>query len=660
MHFLQKIASLPPRRMILLFIGCFFLIGLAVYGRSLTNQFVRWDDGMLIYENPAVREISPWSLHRIFTTYDPELYIPLTFISYQIDYKLSGTNPFAYHLTSLLIHIGNALLVAWLTYLLLGTVGIEGKKGIEEIEGKLTSLQSLYSLQSLLSLFAGLLFLLHPLHTEAVEWASGRKDVLSTVFFLASIIAYMRWRDVVRQAHHDKHLYIWSLAFFVLGLLSKVMIITLPAILLLTDYVQARPLSKRMITEKLPYAGIAVLFGIIAIFGKTAVVASSTLSQKILMACKSTAFYLEKIFVPVDFSLLYPYTKAITIASPDFYIPVIVVIVLLLTAFLVRNRYRMITAGILFYLLTLAPTFINFAKGGDLDIYFASDRYAYIPSIGIFLLVSAVLAEIVFDQWTRIRIMLAAGVMVLATLAFLSYQQSRVWRDTETLFTNVLTLYPESSHVAHNNLGNMYRLQGDVDRSIDEYKKAISIRPHPKTWSNLGAAYRKKGMMTEALVAYQSALKLDPKSAIAHIGYAVILVDQGNLAEAEKEYKTGIGIDPGEEVGATNLGVLYTQQGRLEDAIAMYHLAMKQNPYFADAHYNLAVTLQKKGDDGGAVSEYREVIHIAPSFIPARLNLALLLYKQGNVSAAVDQFKTILQIDPSNAAAKSALRQIGQ
>ena len=622
-------AQLPSRRTILIVIGCFLLSGLGVYGRSLTNQFVRWDDGMLIYENPAVREISPWSLRRIFTTYDPELYIPLTFISYQIDYKLSGTNPFAYHLTSLLLHILNALLVAWLAFLLIRHRWI--------------------------ALLCGLLFLLHPLHTEAVEWASGRKDVLSTAFFLASIIAYMRWRD-----HDQRRIYIWSLAFFALGLLSKVMVITLPAILILVDYVQSRRLSKRMITEKLPYAGIAILFGIIAIFGKTAVVASSTLSQKILMACKSTAFYIQKIFVPLDFSLLYPYTKEITITSPDFYIPVIVVAVLLLTAFLVRNRYRMITAGILFYLLTLAPTFINFAKGGDLDIYFASDRYAYIPSIGIFLLVSAVLAEIVSDQWSRVRIMLGAGVIVLGALAVLSYQQSRVWRDTESLFTNVLTLYPESSHVAHNNLGNMYRLQGDIDRSIDEYKKAISIRPHPKTWSNLGAAYRKKGMTTEALVAYQSALALDPKSAIAHIGYAVILVDQGRLSEAEKEYKTGISIDPGEEVGATNLGVLYTQEGRLDDAIAMYHLAIKQNPYFADAHYNLAVTLQKKGDDDGAVGEYREVIHIAPSFIPARLNLAILLYKQGNVSAAVDQFRTILRIDPKNTAAQSALRQIGQ
>ncbi len=636
--------QLPPRRTILIVVGCFFLIGLGVYGRSLTNQFVRWDDGMLIYENPAVREISPWSLKRIFTTYDPELYIPLTFISYQIDYKLSGTNPFAYHLTSLLLHIGNALLVAWLAYLLLAPTGVM----VSGDEPRATGFEWI-------ALLCGLLFLLHPLHTEAVEWASGRKDVLSTLFFLASLIAYMRWRG-----HDEKKLYLWSLAFFVLGLMSKVMVITLPAILMLIDYVQSRPLSKRMITEKLPYAGIALLFGIIAIFGKTAVVASSTLSQKILMACKSTAFYLQKIFAPVDFSLLYPYTKTITITSPDFYIPVIIVAVLLLTAFLVRNRYRMITVGILFYLVTLAPTFINFAKGGDLDIYFASDRYAYIPSIGVFLLVSAVLAEIISDQWTRIRIMPAAGVIVLGTLAFLSYQQSRVWKDTETLFTNVLTLYPDSSHVAHNNLGNMYRLQGDVDRSIDEYKQAISIRPHPKTWSNLGAAYRKKGMMAEARAAYEAALTLDPKSAIAHIGYAVILVDQGKLSDAEAEYKKGIAIDPTEEVGATNLGVLYTQQGRLDEAIAMYRLAINVNPYFADAHYNLAVTLQKKGDADGAVHEYREVIHIAPSFIPARLNLALLLYKQGNVNAARDQFKTILQIDPSNTAAQSALRQIGE
>lgn len=619
--------ELPERRTLLLVIGAFLLLGMLVYGRSLRNEFVRWDDGMLIYENPAVREISPWSLKRIFTTYDPELYIPLTFITYQIDFKISGVDAWAYHLTSLLLHIANALLVAWLAMLLLG--------------------------ERRIALLCGLLFLLHPLHTEAVAWASGRKDVLSTVFFLSSLIAYLRWRD-----EETRKLYIWSVAFFVLGLMSKVMVITLPVVLLLIDYRQAREWSMRMLTEKLPYLAAAAVFGVIAIFGKTAVVASSTLSQKILMACKSTVFYLEKIFVPVKFSLLYPYTKAISLASPDFYVPVMIVAAILLIAWLARLRARDVTFAILFYLLTLAPTFINFAKGGELDVYFASDRYAYVPSIGVFYLVCFLLCALVRMQPRLVRAVSAAGAVVMTLLAVLSYRQSRVWQDTESLFANVLAHYPDSSHVAHNNLGNMHRLRGEIDLSIDEYRKAIAIRPHAKTWSNLGAAYRKSGRNSEAMEAYRQALQIDPKSAIAHIGLGLVYAEQGRWQDAEAEYKAGLRTDPAEEVGWTNLGVLYTNQGRVDEAVAAFQTALKHNPYFADAHYNLGVVLGKKGDIEGSISAYREVTHIAPQFLPARINLGLLLYKNGDVRGARNQFEEILKIEPGNRAARSALEQM--
>lgn len=618
--------ALPSRRILLWVVAFFFGLGLVVYGRSLTNDFVRWDDGMLIYENPAVREMSPWSMKRIFTTYDPELYIPATFITYQIDYKIWGANPFGYHLTSLLLHIGNAILVAWLAFLLLRHRWV--------------------------ALLCGLLFLLHPLHTEAVSWASGRKDVLSTLFFLSSLIAYLRY-----QEEEERRLYIWSLVFFALGLMSKVMVITLPAILLLVDWRNRRAWTA-MIKDKLPYVGLSILFGIIAIFGKTAVVASSTLSQKILMACKSTVFYLQAIAWPSKLSLLYPYVGEITFASPDFYVPVLVVAAMVLIAVFASIRWRDVTLAIVFYLLTLVPTFINFAKGGELDIYFASDRYAYIPSIGMFYLFCFLLAALLHAKRHWERAVQAVGAAIVVVLGVAAYRQSLVWRDTESLFANVLAYYPDSSHVAHNNLGNMHRLRGEIDKSIEEYKQAISIRPHAKTYSNLGAAYRKQGRMQEALAAYREALKVDPKSALAHIGLGIIYVEQGNAAQAEAEYKEGLRYDPTEEIGWTNLGVLYTNQNRFNEAVDAYRRALAVNPYFADAQYNLGVALSKKGDIDGAIDAYGEVTHIAPSFIAARMNLALLLYKNGDTRAARRQFQTILQIDPGNRVARQALEQM--
>lgn len=157
-------------------IAAFFIIAALVYGASLHNQFVRLDDGLLIYENQAIQHINPQTIKTVFTTYDPELYIPLTLISYQVDYLLGGIDPFLYHLQNLFWHTLNALLVAWLAYLLIKKEWI--------------------------ALFVGVLFLVHPLHTEAVAWAAARKDVLSTFFFLASTITYLYYRSEERQKYY--------------------------------------------------------------------------------------------------------------------------------------------------------------------------------------------------------------------------------------------------------------------------------------------------------------------------------------------------------------------------------------------------------------------------------------------------------------------------
>ncbi len=225
-----------------------------------------------------------------------------------------------------------------------------------------------------------------------------------------------------------------------------------------------------VLKEKIPYFALAALFGIIGIFGKTGVIQSSTLSGKILMACKSAVFYLQQIFFPVHFSLLYPYVKPITLASPDFYVSILVLLTLAAAALYSLRRTRVIVFGLLFYLVTVAPTFLNFAKGGEMDVYFASDRYAYIPSIGIFF--AAVwflwqLAEAARGNQRRRNEMLVTGIaaVVLLACAGKAYTQSLVWTDTQALFENVIRHYPESSHVAHNNLGNVYRLQGDLAKA---------------------------------------------------------------------------------------------------------------------------------------------------------------------------------------------------
>jgi protein O-mannosyl-transferase len=628
----EPLPRLPALKTVLLIVLAFFAATFAIYGHSLRNDFVRWDDGMLVYENPAIREISPRSLAYIFTHYDPELYIPLTFLTYQIEYQLGGQGAFIYHFNNLLLHTLNALLTAWFVFLL-------GRR-------------------KWLALLCGLLFAVHPLHAEAVEWVSARKDVLSTFFFLFSVIAYMHWRE-----DRIKRLLLFSLAAFAFGLVSKVMVITLPVILLLIDWKERRRISLRMLTEKIPYIAVAGVFGVIAVLGKTGVIQSSTLSAKILMACKSAVFYLEKLLWPTKLSLLYPYVKPITLSSPDFFIPIGVLIALAVFAWWTLRWGRGVVFGLAFYLVTVAPTFINFAKGGELDVYFASDRYAYIPSIGIFYAV-AWLAWTLLERYRaadddRPRLFQVIGGVMILVFAVVAFRQSFVWRNTETLFQNVLAQYPESSHVAHNNLGNVYRLRGELDQAVDEYKQAIAIRPHAKTISNLGATYRRQGLLTEAHAEYQKALTIHAGSREAHLGLGLVLLAEKRYADAEARFREAARIDPTYEEAFTNLGVALLNQGKTQEAITAYRQAIEVNPYFPDARYNLAVALESTGQAEEALHEYLLVIRMVPTVIPARINAALLQHRLGQVEQARRLFEEILRLDPANRAARSALQQMG-
>lgn len=629
---MYELPSLPSWKRCLLIALAFFAASALVYGHSLGNPFVRWDDGMLIYENPAIRAINPWTLWHIFTTYDPELYIPLTFFTYQIDYLLGGTDPFFFHFGNFVLHTLNALLVAWFGFLILRN--------------------------RLLALLLGGLFLLHPLHTEAVLWASARKDVLSTFFFLFSLISYIYFKD-----QDSRKWYFLSLATFALGLMAKVSVIMLPFILLLLDFRAKRPLLRvSQIKEKWPYILIAVIFAVIAFFGKQQLVEATTFSQKILMAQRSAVFYLQQIFYPKTFSLLYPFTEDVSFSTPIILYSVIAVVIISVIVLASLRFTREVFFGMAFYLLMVAPTFGNFAKGGDMDVYFASDRYAYIGSIGVFYIVCFVLALALTRVRDSLRDRIIAGISIVlvAGLGFLSYRQSFVWENTESLFRHVIKVFPASSHVAHNNLGNAYRLQGDLEKAIIEYELALKVREHAKILSNLGATLRRMGQMDEALAAYDRAIQVDSESEFAHAGLGLIYTQQGRFSDAEREYQLALTYAPNYEEAASNLGDVYAKQGRWQEAADTLEEALRINPFLPEGIFNLAVAYTKLGRVNDAITHYEDLLRLVPQMVSARINLGILYHQVGEAERAAHQFRTILSLDPNNAAAKEALRQMGQ
>ncbi|MDB4978700.1 MAG: hypothetical protein JWM56_886 [Candidatus Peribacteria bacterium] len=603
----------------------FFAAGLLVYGSSLTNDFVRLDDGLLIFENQAVQHVNFTTLKTIFTTYDPELYIPLTFLTYQLDYQIGHITATIYHVQNLFWHTLNALLIAWLAYLL--------------------------SRRRWIAVVAGLLFALHPLNTEAVSWAAGRKDVLSTFFFFASCIGYLYYRS-----DNSRKWYVISIILFILGLLAKVMVLTLPVVLLLIDDFQSRPWSRKMLADKIPFFGLSVVFGIIALFGKRQLLSAVSPFEAVLLGIRSSMFYIQQLVWPAHYSISYPYEDAIRLTTPNIALSLLAVILVLGVAVWLRRRTRLYFFAVGFYIITVAPTFTNLIKG---EPTLASDRYAYLPSFGLIFLAAMLLDAWIRKQPRKRKETLAWAVPLgcLSLLAILSHWQSLTWKSTETLFRHVISIYPHS-YTAHNNLGNAYRRQNLLPQAETELKAAVAIKPMAKILSNLGAVYTKQGRYEEAHKIFEQAIANEPDKPDSYFGLGILLAAEGKDDEALKAYADAVRIRSNYALAYVNSAVIWEKRGNMPRAQEELRKAIEAEPALMQAYYNLAVLYEQTGDREKARDTYRQAINLQPWFIPARLNLGLLLYTLNDEAGAEKQFRAILELEPSNAEAAEAMRQM--
>ena len=592
-------------------IGCSLLLAaitFGIYSVSLRNGFVEWDDGYLITGNVNIRSITPLTLRHIFTTYDPELYIPLTFLSYQIDHLFWGLNPAGFHLTNLLLHASNAVLVFWFLQLLLSRDRRSTRSPLSH-----TDLARKHR-NGWVAFFAALFFVVHPLNTEAIAWASARKDLLSGFFFLSSLLVYLRWR-----ISGIPKTFFWSIALFFFGLLAKISIAPLPIVLLLIDWWQGRRMDRGTIIEKTPYVLLSIVFGIIAFLGKTRNVAGTSLLEAILLGTKSTIFYLQKLLLPSHPSVLYPYTDPISFGNPDLLFPFVLTISLLTLAWMARRSFPLFTFAATWYLLLLLPSFTTFRKGDDieLDLYFASDRYAYLPSIGIFLFLISLGASLCSHARTHLgeqyRQKIATGLTsaIVTLLGFLSFRQAQTWHTTETLFQNVIRSYP-NSHIAQNNLGLFEQGRGHFENAIRHYQKAIAIRPTGRTYYNLGLTYIAQGEREKAMEANRTALQFNPRHARAHLNLGGLLLENGKIMEAIGELNTAISLDPELTLAHFNRGVAYEQLGKLSHAEESYTTALEKDPNDIETLVSLAALFVRKRRMDDALILLKHAIALQP------------------------------------------------
>lgn len=440
------------------------LLTILVYAPFLGNAFVLYDDNTLLV---------PRTLAQIFAGYDPELYVPLTLLSFQIERMIAGGfHPVVTHGIGLLLHLGNVMLVYSIAAVIL-------KRRWE-------------------ALVAASLFALHPVNVEAVLWAAARKDVLSTFFALMAIAAYLRSARGESARSH------WaSVALFLCALLSKVSVAPLPIVLLLIDWLRERPLRRGAVLEKWPYFVLAAIFIAIALVGKTLALKDHSFATLLLVFPKTITFALGKLTVPTGLSVIYQ-QSTFTAESSNIFSSILALFALFsFLALSFVQRWKTISFGLLFFLVFFLPNIAALQKHGFL--HFASDRFAYLPAVGLFLIVAAGAERLMRARKGKIPV-LAAVILVLGGFSVLSRNQAAVWRNTQTLFTHTLALYPNAV-MARNSLGVALAMEGEHEQALEHFRAAIRLAPwYYLPYFNVGDVLRQDGRIGEAVAVYREAI----------------------------------------------------------------------------------------------------------------------------------------------------------
>ncbi len=565
---MESEARLPRAKTLLLIVGGVALLVAVAFGRALHQGFSPIDDAFLIVRNLGVHGVTRENLRHIFTTFDPELYIPLTLFTFQLDYMLGSLNPTVFHFTNLFLHTLNALLVGWFLLLLTG--------------------------QRTGALIAGLLFAVHPLHTEAVVWIAGRKDLLSTFFFLLSLIFYLR--------RETRASYAWSLCFFLCALLSKAMAVTLPLVLVLIDVLHRKqPLRWRVLADKLPFIALSVFFMFIATAGKERVIGSATVWETILMAGRSTVFYVEKLLVPFPLAAFYTHRGPVTLFDPRFALPwvFLIVVALIVVILAVRGTRPLIPSlsfGVLFFVSTLAPTFLNFRKGAE--TFVAVDRYAYLPSVGLLLLAIVAIAA-GYEYFTvRRATMRSVGycfVVIIGMLfTILSIRQTRLWDTPETLYRNALVVQPESLG-ARISLVKLLRERGELQVEFALLKEGLRYGDDSHMHLAAGMIYARTGQTAEAAAEFLKAEEMDPGNPDSSFSLGSLAEQLGNVLEAKHRYERAVELDPSYVIARVKLGRLYEKESRMANAESQFREALRWNPSSLEAHVHLSKLLLSQG-----------------------------------------------------------------
>ncbi len=569
---------------------------LFVFLPAAGNDFVNWDDDRNFLENPYYRGLSLENIRWMFTTFHLGHYHPLTWLSLGLDYVLWEMNPAGYHFSNIVLHAATALLVYFLILRLLG-LATQAEEETAELRFS--------------AAFGALLFAIHPLRVESVAWVSERRDVLSGFFYVAAALLYLRGRLAA------------SVGVFAAALMSKIIVATLPIALLMLDiYPLRRKLSFGLLLNKIPYFALALAAGLFALsqqrtgVGGTFADIAVEPALRVTMSLYGLAFYAWKTVLP--FGLAPQYVLG---SSPGaFDIPLLVgsfaAIAVTAAAVFVWRKWPGAAVGWGCYVVMLLPVLSILRYDPQ---QFVSDHHSYLAALGL----AVPAAGLFLKFFSRDRAPIVAGCAAVLTLFFCerTIAQIDIWQNSETLWAHTLTVSPLSV-VAHNNRGRLLAEQGETDRALGHFQRAVEIKPdYAHARYNLGNLLMQQGELARAEQHFRRALEREPRYAAALNSLGNCLVRQKREPESEEYYLRAIEAEPRFADAHYNLALALHQQGKLDQAAEHYQSATRFDPSNADAHSNWGVLLEAKGQVEEAIGHYRRALAIEPAHADARRNL---------------------------------------
>jgi protein O-mannosyl-transferase len=590
---------------------CIALAGITwtVFGQTLRHDFINYDDDLYVYENPnVVSGLTQPAILWAFTHAHAGSWHPLTSLSHMLDCQVYGLNAGGHHFTNVLLHT----LAVVLLFLFLQKVTRAPWR----------------------SAFVAAVFAVHPLRVESVAWIAERKDVLSGVFFMLTLLAYARYVSGERSLPR----YLLVAFFFALGLMAKPMLVTVPLVLLLLDYwplcrFGSRPLGNAanfarrspfsgLVAEKIPLFLLSLLSSLLTWWAQRIFMRSTSeipLVPRAENAIVSYVRYLQQLLWPADLAPFYPHPQALPLLLVIAAAALLVAISAVVLYYGRRRPY--LTTGWGWYLIMLLPV-IGLVQVGEQAL---ADRYTYLPQIGIVLAITWTAADVTAGIRQLQRFVAFTAVAVAVTLAWCASHQTRYWRNSESLWLQTLAV-TENNALAHNNLGSVWWRSGRVDDAIREYEAALKITPEsPLARNNLGSAFLKQGKAAEAIQEFQRVLSRDPQSITGRFNLAGALLRSGRATEAVAEYEKALAIKPDFAQGHLALGHALMRDERVADAIAQFKIAVQLQPGYAHARNSLATAFAAKQQWGEAIRCWRESLEIYPTNVAAQSGLAWTL-----------------------------------